>query len=337
MTRIFCAFLLICCCLPAHAARYHVSATAAPGKSGKKWNRAMQLHEALRLATAGDEIWVARGVYRTSEQADRAASFVVPAGVRLYGGFAGNERHLKQRHPDAQSTLTGELGGRHDRSDNAYSVVRLRANGRLSSTLDGFHINGGCGQSYTDGFAARNAGGGLYIEPNATAPSSHLINNCTFEDNYAHNGGAVYVGGGNPVFTNCIFVANTADFHGGAVYNNGRGTNAGPTFEQCSFIDNASNSGAGMTNDGRDGQASPLLVSCKFIDNISLINGAAIFNIQDETGVCEPVLEDCTFLGNESILGDDIAEQGEGAGAEKVGDAPGKRGGTLRPVVSKRR
>ena len=297
----------------------------------------MQLHEALRLAVAGDEIWVARGTYHTSRLVDRAASFVVAAGVRLYGGFAGKEQQLKQRHPDAQSILSGEIGVRHDRRDNAYSVVRLQARGRLSSTLDGFHIIGGCGQSYTDGLGARNAGGGLYMEGNATAPNNHLINNCTFEDNYAHNGGAVYLGGGNPVFTNCIFVANTADFHGGAVYNNGRGTNAGPTFEQCSFIDNASNSGAGMTNDGRNGQASPLLVSCKFIDNVSLINGAAIFNIQDENGVCEPVLEDCTFLGNESILGDDMAEQGEGAGAKSAGSTPAKRGGTLRPVVSKRR
>lgn len=320
----------------ANAARIHVAPTGAPQKSGQKWSRATSLHQALSVAVAGDEIWVRSGTYLTSEKNDRSISFSVPAGVRVFGGFAGNEKSLHQRPVGALSQLSGELGKKHDKSDNAYSVIVLLADGSLSTTLDGFAVSGGCARGFAKDFSRKNAGGGLYLFTNADNTTSHTIKNCLFEDNNAHSGAAAFIKGGNPVFTNCIFASNTADFHGGGVYSYGRNGRSTPTFLQCSFIDNASNAGAGLTNNGVNGEASPLIIGCKFIDNISLINAAAIFNIVEEDGHCEPVLEGCKFIGNKSILGDDVSKIGLGKTAVEAA-RPGNQGGTLRPFSATRR
>lgn len=318
------------------AERVYVTAEALPSGSGKKWTRSITLHRALLAAKPGDEIWVKAGLYRTSPVGDRGASFNIPAGVHIYGGFSGKEIRLRQRPAGSKSTLSGELGKAHDASDNAYTVVQLHASGYLSTTIDGFSIVGGNSQTFTEGFAPRNAGGGMYVHNNQTNTVLHQVRNCTFEDNKAHHGGAVYVRGGRTSFTNCFFVANDADFYGGAVYNDGERGRSNPVFQQCSFIDNASNSGGGLANNGFQGEASPELIGCKFADNVSLINGAAIFNILKDHGRCEPMIEDCTFIGNESILGDNVSKFGKGNDGGAAVE-PHKQGGVLKPMAVKRR
>ena len=319
------------------ANRIYVTSEAEKGNTGKKWKQATTLHEALRSARAGDVIWVKAGIYLTSRNGDRSATFAIPAGVQIYGGFSGKERRLRQRPLGTQSTLSAELGRRHHSADNGYTVVTLLAEDHLSTTIDGFHIVGGSSQSYSDGLEPQNAGGGMYVHANRTTATLHQIRNCTFEDNHAHQGGAVYIKGSRTSFTNCIFVTNDADFYGGAVYNDGQGGSSNPIFQQCSFIDNASNSGGGITNNGHDGEASPQFIGCKFIDNVSFINGAAIFNILRDSGKCEPLIEDCQFIGNESIIGDDIGELGKGADGGASIEEAHKHGSTLRPIVAKRK
>ena len=64
------------------------------------WKNAhTSLHEALKSAKKGDEIWVADGTYKTN-----GTSFKMIEGVDIIGGFSGNERSLKSR--DSKNNLT---------------------------------------------------------------------------------------------------------------------------------------------------------------------------------------------------------------------------------------
>ncbi len=79
---------------------------------GTSWSDAYaDLHDALALALEGDELWIAAGTYRPDRgSGDRAMFFFVPAGVALYGGFAGWEECLDERDWIAHETiLSGDL------------------------------------------------------------------------------------------------------------------------------------------------------------------------------------------------------------------------------------
>ncbi|TVL96910.1 MAG: hypothetical protein CV087_23105, partial [Candidatus Brocadia sp. WS118] len=91
---------------------------------GSSWGNAMgDLHEALKIAGPGTEIWLASGKYLTTPTDDRTISFVIPDSVRLYGGFTGKEDSLGQREPLKNLTiLSGEIG-QPSKDDNAYTVI----------------------------------------------------------------------------------------------------------------------------------------------------------------------------------------------------------------------
>ncbi len=320
-----CLFFSVTCV----AQRLYVTPTGTSIADGGSWDDALSLEAALKQAVSGNQIWVMQGEYKPNEIAGRKASFIVPAGVELYGGFAGNETTLFDRQAEATSTLSGNVGT-PDVSDNVYTVVTLASDGVNVTSLDGFVVTGGNSRNFKEGLNKGNAGGGLYIMASENL-SSHMISNCVFEANMAHNGGGVLIDTGRPSFVNCKFKANKADFNGGAVYSNGIASLASPIFRDCVFEGNSSNSGAGITNNGTNGEASPLLLGCDFINNASLMNGAAIYNISNDDGATQTIIEDCSFVGNDSILGDDISDNGVSrAVAEKIKK---NSGGSLRPTI----
>lgn len=348
--------LLLACGMttPLTATRYYVSSTGSATTSGLSWSAATTLERALDLATSGDEVWARQGVY-TLRKNDRSASFVLPAGVRLRGGFTGTEARAADRPRGyARTVLSGELGVTGDLQDNAYTVVKLLSNAAAPSLLEGFTIREGSARNYQDGFRAGSAGGGLWIAAPTSGSPAHQIVNCAFRRNTAHNGGAVYLAGGQPRFTNCIFMSNTADYNGGAVYNDGRQYASGPIFDGCSFVNNASKSGGALTNNGAHGEAVILVKDSEFRDNVVQLNGAAVYNCGTETGTADAILEGCSFSGNETVLGDVIASDAMGdvivAGPSTTGTAstggrktlaPGRRKLTptrkkLSPTVRKR-
>ncbi|MEO0732799.1 MAG: hypothetical protein AAFZ52_08195 [Bacteroidota bacterium] len=325
-------FVAISFSFAASASTIYVSADAIAPNQADSWATATTLHHALAIATGEDQIWVKRGTYLTSAIGDRAASFVLPAGVAVYGGFAGTESSLAARPVGTTSTLSGDLGRTGDVADNAYTVVIMRSN--QASILDGFVLTGGNGRNFQEGFAPGNTGGALFIERAPFGLSTHRISNCHFRNNQAHNGGAVYVNSGRPSFEGCTFIDNSADFNGGAIYNQGSGTEASPIFRNCEFLDNKSNYGAGMANNGTNGASNPLIIECNFDNNVSVTEGSAIYNITFGTGVCEVVMEGCSFQGNMSILGGDVS--GNGISPSIAERARQNSGGTLRPVRAKK-
>ena len=115
----------------------HVSPTGTG--DGSSWTSSSSLHAALQKAKPGDQVWLQEGSYPTSLDGNRDVYFDVPDGVRLLGGFTGREKNVSGRNArDNKTILTGEIG-KKERSDNAYTVVRL-ADASTATTLDGLTI-----------------------------------------------------------------------------------------------------------------------------------------------------------------------------------------------------
>jgi uncharacterized repeat protein (TIGR01451 family) len=255
----------------------------ASGASGANWTDAYtNVQAALAVAVAGDEIWVAEGVYYPDEGAgqidgDRDATFVLKAGVALYGGFAGGEALREERDWAAHVTV---LSGDVDQDDtvdadgvvtttaaisgsNAYHVV---SSAGLAETarLDGFVVTAG----RADGSYPRSTGGGM----SNTSGSSPTLHNVTFVGNQAtYGGGMRNEYSSSPTLVNVTFVGNWA-YYGGGMYNT---SSSSPTLRNVTFSGNQANDyGGGMWNDS----SSPTLVNCILWGNVAPY-GPQIFNL----------------------------------------------------------
>ncbi|MBL8800640.1 MAG: right-handed parallel beta-helix repeat-containing protein [Planctomycetes bacterium] len=268
--------------------RFFVNYQAFGANDGSSWlNAYISLEDALSAAeTCGSskrkEIWVARGTYaptRLLTPTDpRSATFTMVERVAIYGGFVGTETSLAQRDSIANATiLTGNLSFSPAGGGNgpfAYHVVRAISLSRLAE-LDGFIIEKGQASGASD----NGRGGGLFLStphapppPSVEPPSSPVIRACTFRNNFAISGGAVFIrDGALPRFENCRFVDNSAT-NGGAI----RATDAGeavlrnPIFERCTA---SSNGGAFYASN----PAGLVLENPRFVDCSATVDGGAVY------------------------------------------------------------
>ena len=225
-------FLFLLFASPLSATVYHV---APEGNPSGAWADAITLQEALSQAQPGDEIWVQGFETLTGKQQVYTApeeGFTLQSGVKLYGGFRGNETNLNQRPVGdkafeftCRSVLSGDVLGNDSvaagliypgnplRADNAVHVLTIdlsSANpGNQTTELDGFTV---CG-----GHAEGQQGGGVYVSGGAEG-RKYVISRCFFHNNYAERGGAVYVAG-----TVAAPVADRSYLSQCMVYNNAAG------------------------------------------------------------------------------------------------------------------
>ena len=250
-------FILLPLLLQAQSQRYYVDQLATGQNNGQSWTDAFgELHDALALAEAGDEIWVAKGTYRPSATGDRSARFQLLSGVRLYGGFAGTELDLSERDWTATPTvLDGNIGDPGDSTDNAYNLLYLYRPDSLT---------------LVDGFTFRYA-----LANDALAPAGEA----------GSSGAALYImafdGEAYPLVQNCVFEHNTASRHGGAVYIEGGGSGSvAPVFKQCRFTANHAiqgNGGALYRNGGSWVDRPEDLKNCVFEGNSAYLQGGAVY------------------------------------------------------------
>lgn len=194
---------------------YYVSPTGVG--DGTSWETTTTLQTALQNAVAGDQIWVQGFEQITS--ADQlyiapADGFSLKSGVQLYGGFKGDETNVNSRETVGKpyqmkyrSVLSGDIK-RDDvvdntnlifpanttRSDNATHVLNVNmapASGNNKNTsptiINGFSI----GNGHADGSGEK--GGGIYIHGDNTGGGIFRIERCFLLNNYATQGGAIYV------------------------------------------------------------------------------------------------------------------------------------------------
>jgi len=294
----------------------------APGPvDGSSWTSAFKyLQDALAVASAEDEIWVAQGLYLPDRgggntAGDRHATFRVPDGVTIKGGFAG----VGAADPDPRDTtrfetvLTGDLAGNDDSAeatwflDNSPHVVTATETSN-GAVLDGLTI--------THGYDRDGGGNGLFNQG-----ASLTLRDCTFLNNWA--GGAIYNSAGHLRIENCRFLRNDGGNRAGALCNRGGSVQA----INCEFIENSAHDGAGAIenvdgnvdffhclfqgNHAQEGAGSIKssgilrLLYCTFIDN----------HVYEHAGALaiygSAVVAHCLFCGNRA----------EGSGAIYVASA----------------
>ncbi len=303
-------FILLLAVSHISAKRYHVSFSGYG--DGSSWQQAFSdLQAALAVAVAGDEIWVTDGIYHPTTGTDRTASFVIPDGVALYGGFNGTESSLAQRNwQQNKSLLSGDLGQQNDSSDNSHTIVRFHQVGK-NTILDGFFLVDGVANGFEEGAELTVAGAAIFNDAH-NGVSSPTIRNCIFRNNYAREGGAIYNYAANgvcsPEITNCKFLNNKADFNGGAIFNDGNNGVCNPIVRNCNFESNWSVYGAGILNRGYNGECKPLIAGSIFVDNYSVVRGSAVYNLQEGSGQIAPIIAACRFENNGSTVGEAVED-----------------------------
>ncbi|MDO6430063.1 gliding motility-associated C-terminal domain-containing protein [Flavitalea sp. BT771] len=242
------AFLFpISCCFG--AIRYVNINNPTPG-AGTSWATAFNnLQSALAVAGTFDQIWIAQGTYKPASPAGRSATFSIPGGTTIYGGFNGTETANTQASPTLYPTiLSGDIGIPGNASDNCYHVVTYNANLWIGS-FHGVTIRDGQADAGSSSLAQPdNTGGGVvFLSANPGDASGTDFYNCTFTNNYAFYGGAIGSYGISALQVNygainCLFHDNQA-VYGGAVYNTIVATDYLYVFENDIFYNNTTSSG----------------------------------------------------------------------------------------------
>lgn len=92
------------------AARKYAAPTSAGLGDCSSWENACTLQTAINNATSGDEIWVKKGIHTPTTGNNREDAFWLNPGVKIYGGFNGDETDLNQRNwVDNQTILSGDI------------------------------------------------------------------------------------------------------------------------------------------------------------------------------------------------------------------------------------
>jgi hypothetical protein len=236
------AVVLFCGFVPAVAGRVLYVNSATPNGIGTQWNTAFNnLQDALLAAKAGDEIRVAKGIYKPDHGSvivsrDNRSVFKLVDGVTVRGGFAGPGMIVdaNTRNTDLYaSILSGDLADNDsldstpNNSDNSHHVLSCIGAGP-GTVLEGFVISGGTASSGS----TSDSGAGMH-----NIASSPLIRHCIFTGNFADNVGAAILNesGSYPVIVNCTFSGNYALVSGAAIHSS---YDSKPRISNCIFWGN---------------------------------------------------------------------------------------------------
>ena len=328
--KIIAALILLSCVSSLFAQgskTYHVTAEATDGGDGSSWTQAITLENALRQAKAGDEIWV-KGYEDITGHIYKAPKegFVLPSGVAMYGGFAGNEtikndlptgRHKYQMK--YQTALVGDINTNDKasqqliiypenttRSDNATHVLTLQMgvtqdntnDGNKPTIVSGFLI--AAGNAKGENTSANGRGGGIYVVNNSNDGNAQSrffrISQCNFANNYGMRGGAIYVDKSctnqQSAISYCSFFNNvsgkrgTSENEGGGMWIDGTAT-----VYNCN-INNNTNGGIRLSGTSK-------IVNCSVIANTVSAVDLTTAGASDSNGggaVYNTVLWHCTTL-----------------------------------------
>jgi predicted outer membrane repeat protein len=305
----------------------HVRAGATG--SGLSWADASgSLTDMLEAAQEDDTVKVATGVYRplystalnTSALDPRYRTFLIPAAVLVFGGYAGTGNTPNARtigSGPGSTTLSGDIGILGDNSDNAYNVVTFILVS-AGTRLDGFVVTGGNGNPYFSGSGIRNDGGrGTYI-------SSPTIANCQIVNNLGGGMKNETCGGVcRPTLLNCIFRQNIG-FQGGAILNQPECSGScSAIITDCQFLSNTATGtfGGAIFNTVFDSDNRLLITRCVFSGNQASGGGGAIATTGAISTTVAPstvTATQCRFENNTAPQGGAVYSAGASSSANSV-------------------
>ncbi|AXE21981.1 hypothetical protein DR864_29390 (plasmid) [Runella rosea] len=283
MKYLFLAIIILSCYGNCYAEIYYVKTNGNDTiNDGKSWNAAFAtLQKALQVSQYGDQIWVTQGTYKptaypsgitnqSSPLTDRDKAFEMVNGVKLYGGFSGDETSVMQRIADHRTILSGDIGVENNDIDNCYHVL-ISINDDSTTLIDGFTI--------TQGRAKPNPPSG---------PNYIIIEGMPV---YRTAGGAMFFRNTFAKLNNILFTGNMADIEGGGMCSYG----SSPLLTNVVFSENRGGMGGGMANKSR---SNPSLLNVNFSANIATPDGGGMYNEYSS-----PILENVLFISNSAPLG----------------------------------
>ena len=207
----------------------------------------------------------------------------------------------------------------------AYHVVQCINHEDANTILEGFTITGGNANGPTD---ADKCGGGMYNNN-----SSPTVTNCTFINNSVnyHGGGMHNITNSSPTVTNCTFSGNTA-INGGGMHNV---ANSSPTVTNCTLSGNSASYGGGM---GNWSSSNPTVTNCTFSQNSAVTYGGGMFN-----QTSSPAVTNCAFIINTADYGGGMFNYGASSptvtnctfsGNTSVNEGGGMRNYSSSPTVT---
>jgi hypothetical protein len=201
----------------------YVTTSGNDASSGTSWAQAMRsITNAMVVAAAGDQIWVASGTY--------TQLVTMKAGVALYGGFNGTETALAQRNFGTNiCVLDGHSQG---------TVITINQGG-LDTRVDGMVLTGGSGingggisivaaaPSIMNNFISHNTvnggtGAGIFISGYLVVSNAQpVIFNNTIYQNLSiganGDGGGIAMGGSSPLVGYNRVLGNVAGRYAGGI------------------------------------------------------------------------------------------------------------------------
>jgi hypothetical protein len=262
------------------------------------------IQEAVAAAEEGDVIELTDGVFRGEGNRDIS--------------FLGKGILIRSQSGDPGLCIIDCEG----RSEDPHRAFIFECQEGTHAVLEGIGVMRG----YAGGDGIETCGGGVLIGPfsSPTIRRCEISNciavygggvmcqganpgfvDCTFRDNYAEWGGALYGMGWTQSLRieNCRFEGNACDMQGGAFHLT-QGLAA--QFEKCAFVDNASSfqGGAGVIYCNSYSSFD----TCEFLFNSAPAGGA--LHMHDSGSVMRA--EHCTFYGNQASFNGVIARLGVG-------------------------
>jgi hypothetical protein len=304
--------LWILCCPPKALSQtvIFVDQSASGANDGTSWQSAfVHLQDALTIAQAGDDVWIASGVYTPDRgmglvSGDQSAKFSPPGGVSLYGGFKGDEVDVNSRELERYTTvLSGDLLGNDPLNispnpasdvylDNSIGILLVRAETEEEqSEIDSITIRGAAGESAIIALGPFCALRNLALVENVGSNAATIIQ-CSIESsivarNHVSAKGAVQVRTSTIVDT--VF-ENNISRQGGAIFIHPADS---VYVVRSVFYNNRSEDGGAIFSSGTD----LVIVSSSFIANVADCAGGAI--VMDENGSLTSVNN--VYLYNSSL------------------------------------
>jgi len=253
---------------------YVVGAGGNDLNSGTSWGSAFEtIQGAVPVAVSDAEIWVKQGTYTLTSSVVLAP---INSNLAFYGGFGGTETLRSQRSTDASLTI---IDGQHAHS--CFSLAGLFASHVNDVVIDGFTLTRGNHAvtiSYADGTE---------------------VNNCRLTDATAD--GAIYVGWGDLMVSNCLFSGSRATERAGAIHMVSGADRL--TVTDSTFIGNAAQ-GLSFSTSGCGGAiraGTGTIERSRFLGNKADRHGGGIYNYSDiGEGLA---IRNCMFSGNQAGIG----------------------------------